>query len=326
MIRKIIFLLAFSLIAIPYNTSAMIDLNRYSQKLYKPVAMVENRIITEKQLEQKIAILRMTGIDLTREEALANLINQEAILYKNRDFPISQDAINFTIKRFAVNNGISDGEFNKLLNKFGIERQYLIDHVAAQMLLNEMVMGALKKMPESQSSMYYKAHSTTKEIEQADKIFLEPKIEYTFNNKSQVKIAEMIVRQGKHLQSIIEALKEGESFSKIKSRFPNEIELSTQDGTIGWLNFNEMSELYQQVISNTKINNIAEPLVSNNNFLFIKLLDIKDVAQSKKFINPHYVNLTAKQKAEQLYNTNIATLISQNILQQLREQLYIEIL
>jgi hypothetical protein len=324
MIRKILLVVALSTI-IQGQATAMIDLNKYSQKLYKPVAMVENHTVTDEDLQQKIAIMRMSGIDLSREEALENLLNQEAILYTNKDRPLSQEAITFTIKKLSNDNGISEKEFQKLLAKFSVNMANLRKHVAAQMVINEMVMDRIKKIPQSQRHLYKKTRSTIEEINHNDKILSQPIIEYTFNKNSQVKIAEIIVKQEKNFQSIIELLKQGENFSVIKSKFPKEVEVATNDGIIGWLNFNEMSDLYKQVISSIKINQIGEPLVANNNFLFIKLLDIKNVTQSKKFLNPQYVNLAFNEKSDQLYNQKVANLISHNIIQQIRQQLYVEI-
>jgi parvulin-like peptidyl-prolyl isomerase len=326
MIRKIILLVAMTALVTPYTASAMIDLNRYSQKLYKPVAMVENHTITEVDIEQKMAIMQMSGIELTRAEVLEHLISQEAILYIYRDRPLSQEAINFTIQKLSAENGMSDIEFNSLLKKFSIEREYLKRHIAAHMILNEMIAERIKVIPESQRALFQKSQATINEINRTDTILLNPIIEYIFNKQSQVKIAEIVVKPGKNFQSIVELLRQGKTFDFIRNKFPSEVELSTQDGVIGWVNFSDMTDLYKDIIKNIKINQIGEPLVANNNYLFIKLLDIKNVDQSKRLLNPQYINLTFKEKTTQLYNGKIANLISHSIIQQLRQQLYIELL
>lgn len=326
MIRNILFLVALLTFILSDKAFAMIDLNRYSQKIYTPIAMVENHTITEMDIKQKMSIMHMSGIELDRQTALDHLITQEAILYFYKDRKRSEEAINFTINKLAEQNGISDIEFNILLKKFSIDIKHLRRHVAAHMILNEMVNEKIKTMPRSQLKLYEKSRSTIDEINRTDKILLQPVTEYHFNNKSQVKVAEIIVKQGKNLQSIIELLRQSQDFSLIKSSFPAEVELSTKDGLIGWLNFNEMSELYKQVIKNIGLNQIGEPLVANNNLLFIKLLDIKNISQSKRFLNPQYVNLNFQEKAQQLYNINITNLISHSLIQNIKQQLYIELL
>jgi hypothetical protein len=189
-----------------------------------------------------------------------------------------------------------------------------------------MVIEQLKEIPQTKRDLYNKSIVTKKQIEETDKLFSQPIIEYIFNKDSQVKLAEIIVKQGKNLQSIVEMLRQNESFTKIKNQFPNDVELAAQDGIIGWLNFNDMSDLYKTVVKNIKINEIGQPLTANNSFLFIKLLDKKNVTEIKKYINKDYLNLSFKYKAEQLQNKSLGVIISQNIIHQLKQQLYIEIL
>jgi len=326
MIRQTLFLIALLTLMLPYTASAMIDLNKYSEKIYKPTAIVAEHTIIETDIDQKIAIMRMSGVELDRQTALDHIINQQAILYFYKDRKLSEAAIDFTINKLAEENGMSNLEFNMLLKKFAIDIKHLRRHVAAHMILNVLVNERIKNMPQSQHILYAKAKSTIDEINRTDKMLSQPIIEYHFRNQSQVKVAEIIVKQGKNLQKIIELLREGQDFSQIKNKFPTEVELSTENGIVGWLNFNDISALYQQVIKSIKINQIGEPLIANNNLLFIKLIDIRNVEQSKKFLNPKYMKLTFEEKAEQLYNNRIAALVSLSILNEIKQQLYIEIL
>jgi hypothetical protein len=325
MIRTI--LLVAALIAItPEKATAMIDIMKYSEKLYKPIAIVENYTITEEDLKQKMSIMAMSGLKLTREEAINNIINQVVILNSQKNKQPPQELINHAIRTIATENGISQVEFNQMLKKFDIKSQHLTQHIAAQLILNEMVIEQLKEIPQTKRDLYNKSIVTKKQIEETDKLFSQPIIEYIFNKDSQVKLAEIIVKQGKNLQSIVEMLRQNESFTKIKNQFPNDVELAAQDGIIGWLNFNDMSDLYKTVVKNIKINEIGQPLTANNSFLFIKLLDKKNVTEIKKYINKDYLNLSFKYKAEQLQNKSLGVIISQNIIHQLKQQLYIEIL
>lgn len=324
MIRKILLIITI-IAATQEQAIAMIDLKRYSEKIYIPIAQIENHTLTEEDLQQKMAIMRMSGLTPTRQEALNNLITQEIILHSHKNQQPQQEIINKTIGILARENGVSQVEFNQLLKKFDIKNQHLNKHITAQLILHDMVIERLKQIPQSKRDLYRKSLVTKEQIKQLDSFFSQPIIEYTFNKDSQVKVAEIIVKQGQNLQSIVEMLRQNQSFTKIKNQFPKDVELPTTDGTIGWLNFNDMSDLYKEVIKDIKINQIGQPLVAGNSFLFIKLLDIKDVKETKKYTNQDYINLTFNEKSDQMQNKALAAIISQNIINELRHQLNIEI-
>lgn len=326
MMKKVLPLIGLLTIFSTENATAMIDLNRYSDKLYVPMARIEDQMITEHDLQQKMAILRMSGLSVSRSEALEHLIDQEIILYSHRDRIISQEAVNATIKKLINENNMTENEFDKIINEFGIDMKHLEKHIGAQLIVNDMIVSKIKNAPKTQRELYSKTEVTENEIKNGDAVLLKPVIYYDFTNQSQIRIAEIVVKKGKNVDNIIDMLRKNESFSKIQKSFPQDVELSGSEGDLGWLSFGEMSDLYKQAIKNTSVGRIAEPLISDNKLLFIKVLDVKNTKQSQKYLNPEYLQLSSNEKSDRLFNKTYANLISSNILNNLKKQLYIEIL
>ncbi len=326
MIKKVLGLVSLLVIFSSENAIAMIDLNRYSEKLYVPIVKIEDQVITEHDLQQKIAIMRISGNNINRHEATEALIDQELLLYHYKDRKISQDALDITIEKLAKENKLTKNSLEKTLVKFGIEKKYLEKHVAAQLILNDMMISKVKGAAEKQRHLFQTVTFVKEEIKKGDAVLLQPITQYNFTDKSIIKLSEIIVKRGENLESIIDMLRRNESFTRIKNAFPNDVELTAKDGSLGWLNFNEISDLYKEAIKNIIVNQIGEPLQSNDKLLFIKLIDVKNISKTKKYINPEYLNLSFREKSNYLFNKFYGNLISHNTISQLKRKLYIELL
>lgn len=329
MMRNIIILITSILYLISATQAdAMIDLNRYSEKIYKPIAVIEDHTITEYDLQQKMAIIRMSGSNVDRATAIDHLIDQEVILYVCKDKEVSEEIITNAIAKIANENGLDEKKFSKLLQEFDIHIDSLKKHMKAQLLLNDMVMGSVASIAAGQleKKLYGQAFVTQEEIKKTDEVLLQPVSEYIFGKDSQVKIAEMQVKLDNNWQEIVDLLRRGESFAIIKRKFPNTVAISGGEGVIGWLKFGEMSELYQQFVSNVRINQIAEPLaLGEESVLFIKLLDVKNAEKSPRYINKDYRKLSQEQKVDLLLKNVHAKLIAANLVNQLKKQLFIQV-
>ncbi len=312
------------------ESSAMIDLNKYSKKLYTPVAIVDDVLITEKEVQQKINIMRMSGIDITRDAALENTINETVVLSSAKDKAISQDFIEGTISNLAAENGLSNDDFKQMLKKFGVEVKYLKKQIEAQIILNEMINNRLKELPNTKliKTLYKNSKIVKEQIKQNDNVFMKSSIEWKFNNDSQVKISEILISQNnqKNFEKIVELLRANTDFGIIKNKFPKDVEITGLDGAIGWVDYKDMSDEYKQVIKNSSIGYLTEPLVMGNKFLFIKILDIKNAIQSQKPTNQKYLKLSYDQKSEMIFNNIQSILCADNLLNQLKKQVFIQLL
>ncbi len=310
------------------ESSAMIDLNRYAKKIYRPVAAVDNMVITEDDVQQTVNIMRMSGIDMTRDDALEKTINETVILSAGNK-KISQSFVDSAISNLAAENKLSDDEFNKMLEKFGVEMQYFRKQMEAQIILTEMIRDKIQWGINNQAmkDLYKNTKVVREQINQNDKAVMRASMQWEFNKNSQVKIAEILISQKnqQNFDKIIELLRANIDFKIIKKQFPNDITITGDDGAIGWVDYNELSDAYKEVIKKSSISHLTEPLVMENNLLFIKLLDTRNATQSQSGINQQYIKLSYDRKSEMLFNNMQAKLYTETLINQLRKQTFIKV-
>lgn len=331
---KILTLIAiFATISLTQYTHAMINIPQYSTNVIKSIAIVDNSILTNDDLNQQINLMKLEGVSTTDDAlqalALESLIDKVIILNTSQlsGKTIPQHILNAAVEDIAHKNNLTTSEFNAVLQKAGIRMDSFIETIKTQMLWNEII--DIKNLNQNKAlkQHFQSAIITKQQIAQYDAKMSEYKIEYTFNKNSQVNIAEILVTENPNLSKILEMLKAKKSFKDIKRQFPQNITLANNDGNIGWLQYTDMSSEYQKVIASTKIGDLTEPLVLNNNILFIKLLDIKDVEIKKIYNkNPEYLQLSYNDKAEMLYDNIQRELYAQQYMRDLRNKSFIQIL
>jgi hypothetical protein len=309
------------------ESSAMIDLNRYAKNIYKPVAVVDEAIISEDDVQQTINIMRMSGVDITRDDAIDKAINETVILCAGHK-EISQSFVDSTISNLATENGLSDDDFNKMLTKFGVEMGYFRKQIEAQIILNEMIRDKVQSdQNQAIKDLYKSAKAVKQQIIQNDQALTRASMHWQFNNNSQVKIAEILVSQKnqQNFDTIVNLLQSNTEFKIIKKQFPSDVSLTDGDGAIGWVDYNDLSETYKQVIKKSSIGHFTEPLAMEDKILFIKVIDIKNATQSQSGDNKEYLKLSYDRKSEMLLNNVKAKFYSETAINQLKKETFIQV-
>lgn len=326
--KKILTKVIISMMIKISSVSAMIDLNKYSTKIYKPVAMVDDMIVNEYDVNQKMKIFKMSGIEMSFNDCLNQVIDEIVIINTSIIKKIPTDLLNKTITQLAHDNNLSVNEFKALLNKFDVDIKALYKHMTAQLILRDMLYEKMQLLNTNNIAQktYSKSLITQNEIQKNDALYSKPIIEYNFTKDSKVKIAEIIVKKTNNVQKIFDLLKNNTNFSEIKRKFPNDVELTGNDGMIGWVGFDELSSTYKEAIKNVRINHIAEPLVADDNLLFIKLLDVENAKTREKFLYSEYLKLTFEQKSKMLLSDIQLKLCADEFMSTLRKNFFIRLI
>lgn len=328
MMKKLI-LVIITLMAIKGQTAyGMIDLRKYSEKVYKPVAVVEDIMVSEDDVSQQQKIMRMSGIDTSRDEAMESVINDIVVILNAGDMQFPEEFLNQTINNLAKDNGVSTSDFKTKLTDFGIKFEYFKRYLEAKLILHDKIILQTRNIKNSTAfkDLFKNSNFTKERIRINDEAMQKPFVEYKFSSSSKVEIAEIIVsnKNDKHFFKIIELLKNRVNFQKIKEKFPEDVEISGLDGYVGWINFNDMSNEYQTIINNVPVGGITEPLVLSDKFLFIKVLDMKDVSIKKTFNNQKYIKMSYDEKSEILLGSIQAKLYAADIINKMKKQMFIK--
>lgn len=328
MMKKLILVIIASISITGQAAYGMIDLRKYSEKIYEPVAVVEGTMVAEDDVTQQQNIIRMSGIEASRDEVVESVINDIVIILSAKDMKVPEDFLNQTISNLASENGLSISDFKVKLNNSGIKFEYFKRYIEARLILHDMIILEVKNINKSAllKDLFKDSKSTKEYIRANDEAMQKPVIEYKLSPSSQIEIAEIIVsnRNDKHFFKIIELLKNKTPFQKIKEEFPEDVEINSHDGHVGWVKFSEMSKEYQTAINNVPVGNVAEPLVLGDKFLFIKVLDMKDVSIKKTFNNQKYIKMSYDEKADILLNSIQGKLYAADMINRIKKQMFIK--
>jgi peptidyl-prolyl cis-trans isomerase SurA len=247
-------------------------------KLDRIVAIVDQAVITEQELESRIitvtAQFKKQGTELPEESVLRKQILERLITdtlqiqYAAQiGLKVDDNQLDRTIERIAEQNNLTLTEFSEALAKDGITmRKFRAD------IRNEITISRLRErevdgrvnVSESEIDNYLTSQSNlnenTDEFEISHILIRTPEEGATEDiQKAKVKVDEA-VRQ----------LNSGTSFAKVSASFsdaPNALE----GGSLGWKKGSQMPALFLDALKNMHAGEVSAPLRSPNGFHLLKL-------------------------------------------------------
>jgi len=247
-------------------------------KLDRIVAIVDQAVITEQELESRIitvtAQFKKQGTELPAEAILRKQILERLITdtlqiqYAAQiGLKVDDNQLDRTIERIAEQNKLTLTEFSEALAKDGITmRKFRAD------IRNEITISRLRErevdgrvnVSESEIDNYLTSQSNlnenTDEFEISHILIRTPEEGATEDiQKAKVKVDEAI-RQ----------LNSGTSFAKVSASFsdaPNALE----GGSLGWKKGSQMPALFLDALKNMQAGEVSAPLRSPNGFHVLKL-------------------------------------------------------
>lgn len=288
LIKKVIFFIIFYSLFI--NSS-------FSEINFKIIMKINNEIITTYDLEKERNYLLVLNpglkeidenklIEITKRSLIEEIIKKNEILkYKKLDLQNSQidNFLNNIIQRLNFSNL---SELEAYLKKFDISINELKEKIEIQ---NQW------------KSLIYAKYSKSVKI---DKSKLKKKIDNASKDKflTEYNLSEIVFanKQNDLLKKLITEIEES-----IKNvGFENTAGLysisdsSKIGGKIGWIRGNDLSEEIVDNLKNMEINSHSDPIKVGNNFLILKINEIKKIPfiiDKKKELDKMILNETAKQ-------------------------------
>ena len=270
---KFTFLASIFLIASQFNVHAADII-----KLDRIVAIVDQAVITEQELESRIttvtAQFKKQGTELPEENVLRKQILERLITdtlqiqYAAQiGLKVDDNQLDRTIERIAEQNNLTLTEFNEALAKDGVSM-----HKFRSDMRNEITIARLRErevdgrvnVSESEIDNYLTSQASlnenTDEFEISHILIRTPEEGATEDiQKAKLKVDEA-VRQ----------LNSGTSFAKVSASFsdaPNALE----GGDLGWKKGSQMPALFLDALKSMQVGETSAPLRSPNGFHLLKL-------------------------------------------------------
>ena len=278
----------FLLIILLISISSLTFANNDYEELDSIIAIVENDVITKKELKKALSELKKNPgnknktLNQTklRKLALDQLIERKIIIQyaEAQNINIESTVIENALKNIASNNKMNVEDLKKNAYKEGsLEKLY--SEIRFQLILR-----AIKER-----AIFSQIHISDYEIE---KFIDKEKV----NNPDQYKISHILIKftnetqreaAEKKIKEVQTLLKE-ETFNQVAKKYSNG-PFAKNGGEMGWLNSSDLPDLFVDKIIKLKKNEVSFPFESKNGFHIVKLDDIKSFKE-KVFSSQYNIN------------------------------------
>ena len=248
------------------------------QKLDRIVAVVDQTVITERDLESRIstvtAQLKKQGTELPDEALLRKQILERLIsdtlqiqYAAQTGLKVEDSQLDKTIERIADQNNLTLTEFSEALARDGISmRKFRAD------IRNEITLARLRdrevegrvNVTESEVDNYLTNQSNSGES------LDEFEISHILIRTPEEGATEDIQKAKVKVDEALKALSAGMSFAKVSASYsdaPNALE----GGNLGWKKGSQMPNLFLEALKNMQVGGVSEPIRSPNGYHILKL-------------------------------------------------------
>tara|TARA_B100000900_G_scaffold160802_1_gene136521 strand:- start:509 stop:1771 length:1263 start_codon:yes stop_codon:yes gene_type:complete len=287
------------------------------------IAVVDSGVIMESQLNERVEeiLMRLRSdrtelppLNLLEEQVLDRLIIEEIQLQMadRAGIKISDSELNQTLSRVAAQNKLSLEEFRIKLESDGTSYRSFRDTIKKELILQRVQRGKVgAKIDISEQEIENFINSEEGKTQLAEQYNVQ---HILLSVKSGLK-EEEINEIEKSALSLIERLKEGESFEKLAASYSSG-QNALEGGFLGWRTSSELPSLFSGIVSNLKVGEIADPLRSGAGFHILKLTDKR--GNTVKFLDQTLARHILVQPSE-IRTENQAELLINDIYERLNE-------
>ena len=284
-----------------------------SKEINKIVVKIENEIITSYDIKNKILTnlviankeINQKNINIFKEKSLENLIQNRLKKIELRKYNFKRDSqrINTYLNSISSNN-IDDLRLKFKMNNINFET--FVEEIDIEFKWRNLIYSAYSKK---------KINVNQDEIKlEADKMLKnQKKIKY---NLSEIEIISSNEKSDKEKINFIKDEIENTSFEDAVVKF-SVSSTSSNEGKLGWINSNSLSNDIVIVLEKMNIGEISKPFKKQDRILILKLNN-KEISNPSKIEVESFVKEITDQKNE------LFALYSNSFLSQLRNNKFIE--
>lgn len=274
MLRIFVQILLFTLLNIAHFTASAAEI----VKMDRIVAIVDQTVITEQELESRIrtltAQLTKKGTELPPENVLRKQILERLIsdalqlqYAAQTGLKVDDNQLDKTIERIAEQNQMTVKEFGDALNADGISMAKFRADIRNEITiarLREREVDSRVNVSESEIDNFLTTQASSNENRD------EFEISHILIRTPEEGSTEEIQKAKAKVDEAIKALQDGASFSKVSASYsdaPNALE----GGNLGWKAAAQLPALFLDALKNMQAGDITSALRSPNGFHILKL-------------------------------------------------------
>jgi len=274
MLRTYFQILLFSLLGFSHFNALAAEV----VKLDRIVAIVDQTVITEQELENRIRTVtaqfkkqetELPAENILRKQILERLISDALQLQyaAQTGLKVDDNQLDKTIERIAEQNQMSLTEFSDALNRDGISMSKFRADIRNEITiarLREREVESRVNVSESEIDNFLTTQASSNENQD------EFEISHILIRTPEEGTPEEIQKAKAKVDEVIKALQAGTSFAKVSASFsdaPNALE----GGNLGWKSGTQVPTLFLDALKTMQAGDISAPLRSPNGFHILKL-------------------------------------------------------
>lgn len=274
-----------------------------AQALDKVVAVVNDNVITQSELDAQLTILRQQILaknmplpdEVTlRKQVLQHLIDVDLQLQlaKNNDISIDGMELDGAIAKIAADNKLSLTDLREEINKQGLDWEAYRESIRKEILMARLQQKAVGKdivVSSQQVEDYLKtsSHEKTHQLFRVANIVIPLPEEPT---------TEQVAKAQNKAKQLIVKIRNGEDFNRIAIA-ESSGEYALEGGDLGDRHLAELPEIFANKVIDMKVGEVAGPIRTGNGFQLIKLVSINENKEHHEVIKTHARHILLKQAA-----------------------------
>jgi peptidyl-prolyl cis-trans isomerase SurA len=284
--KKLISLLITTILLLPLSTPALsAGVPADAREIDRIVAIVEDEVITRRQLLQEIQRIRdefkLQGRQLPPAENIAPqvlelLINQSILLQqaKQRGVTISDSQLNRALEKLAANNRMSLGQFRRALIENGIDYRKFRDKIRREMMINTIKRSFARQNVEiSDQEVDDYLRRTADQNENR-----EYRLAHILVALPDGASSEQVGKARRLAEELVERARNGEDFGELARRH-SASGTALEGGDLGWRKHAEIPSLFSDLVPTMKPGQVSDPIRAAGGFHIVRLVDLRDADQ-----------------------------------------------
>ncbi|SJM94185.1 peptidylprolyl isomerase [Crenothrix polyspora] len=276
-----------TLVTVITGFGLLLSVNAYSERLDRIVAVVEDDVILERELEREVTTvvkriqaskMEMPPWSVLRKQIVEKMIIEklQRLLAERTGINISQEALDSAAADIAQRNNMNTQQFKTELESQGLSYQDFLSNLRNEIIINQVrgkEIGSRVNVSDSEVEHY---------LETQDK-FGEESTQYHLGHiliavKEAASSAEIQKAKAK-ADNLVSKLRAGQDFSQAaisNSQDSNAL----KGGDLGWRKIADVPSLFSDIVSKLSQGEITEPIRSPSGFHIVKLLEVKGIGKA----------------------------------------------
>ncbi|CEK09424.1 peptidylprolyl isomerase [Legionella hackeliae] len=272
-----------------------------AQPLDKVVAVVNEGVITESELNTQVDILRrqleakrmqLPSDKVLRKQVLQHLIDVdlELQLAKQNDITVDSTELNDTINKIAAANNLSLTQLREEIVKQGLTWQNYRENIRKEMLISRLQQKAVGKDLNVSAAQI---EDYLKNAQQDDKSQLTYHLQNIVIPLPEEPTTEQVNKAREKSIELLGKIKSGEDFSQLAIA-ESSGEFALEGGDLGERHLAELPEIFVKEVVKMKPGQISGPIRTGNGFQLIKLIAIGGADQHHEVTKTHVRHILLK--------------------------------